>query len=424
MKYFKKITALIMSVIICFSMVACGSTDRNKAAKDLKLGGPVTVNVWYNDSAYESYLLNVAKEFHAANELVTINPMYVESEDYIETIYNESVKNGNAADVYLMSSEESEKAYLLGLMLENDTYKDIYNSDVYGNAGITACSYKNKLYGYPVSFNTTFMIYNKKYASAISTFSELQKINDSYVVTDDNQDVEMIFAWDPSSMFLNYTFGGKYINVGGNSAEEEKVLTVNDDKLKEAMTEYVKLKELYAVSRKEVDMNKNIDLFAKGGLMYSIIDANSLSVIDSSEVSYGICAVPKLTDNLENKSLSVTTMAVVNPYTSNIAASKAVARAISYDYADELEEKTGYLCARGDYKKTKNQEAYEELHRIYSDSSVKAKYIGVGELYIRYEIMLHQIWDGTDVDTAYGTFHNAVEHLKEDQNKSATVTVQ
>ena len=147
MKYFKKITALIMSVIICFSMVACGSTDRNKAAKDLKLGGPVTVNVWYNESAYESYLLNVAKEFHAANELVTINPMYVESEDYIETIYNESVKNGNVADVYLMSSEESEKAYLLGLMLENDTYKDIYNSDVYGNAGITACSYKNKLYG-------------------------------------------------------------------------------------------------------------------------------------------------------------------------------------------------------------------------------------------------------------------------------------
>ena len=44
-----------------------------------------------------------------------------------------------------------------------------------------------------------------------------------------------------------------------------------------------------------------------------------LSTIDASGVEYGIIPVPKLADDLESKAMSVTTMAIVNPYTSNIA---------------------------------------------------------------------------------------------------------
>ena len=48
------------------------------------------------------------------------------------------------------------------------------------------------------------------------------------------------------------------------------------------------------------------------------------------------------------QSLSDTTLAMVNPYSENTDTAKAVAQAISYDYADLLEKDTGYISARTD----------------------------------------------------------------------------
>ena len=50
---------LIVTMLTVFA--GCGNKDdRTQAAKKLNLSGPITVNVWYNDSAYESYLEFVA----------------------------------------------------------------------------------------------------------------------------------------------------------------------------------------------------------------------------------------------------------------------------------------------------------------------------------------------------------------------------
>ena len=137
----------------------------------------------------------------------------------------------------------------------------------------------------------------------------------------------------------------------------------------------------------------------------------SLYVYDSG-VEYGIIPVPKLADDLESKAMSVTTMAIVNPYTSNIAVSKAVARAISYDYAEDLESLSGHMSARADisYKSKTQQSNYNTLHTIYANSIVKAKYVGVGNIYTKYEIMLHQLWDGVDFNSAYNEFYKEISN--------------
>ena len=67
---------LIVTMLTVFA--GCGNKDdRTQAAKKLNLSGPITVNVWYNDSAYESYLEFVARQFKQSNELVTIKPVYI-----------------------------------------------------------------------------------------------------------------------------------------------------------------------------------------------------------------------------------------------------------------------------------------------------------------------------------------------------------
>lgn len=72
-------------------------------------------------------------------------------------------------------------------------YPEVYNENVYGKAAMTACSYGGKLYGYPVSFNTSFLVYNKKYAEAVDTIDQIRNISDNYQITDENQDVSMVF---------------------------------------------------------------------------------------------------------------------------------------------------------------------------------------------------------------------------------------
>ena len=386
MKVIKKLVSVLMAGVLTLSVMACSGTDKNKTARELDIETPVTVNVWYDNKDYDSYLENVAKEFKEANNLVTVNPVYVESSDFVDTIYNETVRNDNVPDVYLMSSENCNKAYLLGLMLENDSYKDVYNDKVYGQAALIASSYNEKLYGYPVTFNMPVMVYNKS--------------------------VQRIFNFDASSMFLNYTFTGRYVNIGGNNAEDSGAFAIDEVHFKKALTEYVKLKDTYAIDRYNSSLQSCVSQFAEGKLIYTIVDADSLSTIDASGVEYGIIPVPKLADDLESKAMSVTTMAIVNPYTSNIAVSKAVARAISYDYAEDLESLSGHMSARADisYKSKTQQSNYNTLHTIYANSIVKAKYVGVGNIYTKYEIMLHQLWDGVDFNSAYNEFYKEISN--------------
>ena len=340
---------LIVTMLTVFA--GCGNKDdRTQVAKKLNLSGPITVNVWYNDSAYESYLEFVARQFKKSNELVTVKPVYIEADSYINYIYDESVRNNNACDIYFLTSEEIEKAYLSGLTSENDMYPEVYNEDVYGKAAMTACSYGGKLYGYPVSFNTSFLVYNKKYAEAVDTIEQIRNISDNYQITDENQDVSMVFQWNPDSMFLNYAAAGAYINIGGENAEDSTDVSLNDEQIKKALTEYAKLKDAFGIDRNTVSLKDCADLFSTGNMLYTVLDADSLAEVNITDVDYGICEYPSMGDNLDSKAMSVTTMAVVNPYTKNVDASKAVARAISYDYADYLGTMAKKSCARADLK--------------------------------------------------------------------------
>ena len=131
----RRFISMMLIVTMLTVFVGCGNKDdRTQAAKELNLSGPITVNVWYNDSAYESYLEFVARQFKKSNELVTVKPVYIEADSYINYIYDESVRNNNACDIYFLTSEEIEKAYLSGLTSENDMYPEVYNEDVYGKA--------------------------------------------------------------------------------------------------------------------------------------------------------------------------------------------------------------------------------------------------------------------------------------------------
>ena len=115
MRYIKRAVALLLCMATLVMFAGCGEPEQ--AAKHLKVDQETTVTIWYNDESFQPYLELAAKQFKSANELVTLNPVYVGSEDYLDMIYNDSIKNGGGPDVFMMSSDYVEKAYLMGLML-------------------------------------------------------------------------------------------------------------------------------------------------------------------------------------------------------------------------------------------------------------------------------------------------------------------
>lgn len=298
-----------------------------------------------------------------------------------------------------------QRAYLMGLTAENDAYTQYYSQKHFPVTAVNAACYEGKLYGYPVTFHTAVMVYNKKYATAPENFEQIEAFLNSYQVTDENKDVNMIVGWDSQDLWTNYAFGGSYVDNGGAQGEDAES-DVQTEALKAAMTEYAALQNTFGIVDKTQEEYKQ--MFMNNQLIYTILDSTQLADLNASGVDYGICAVPGAKTGFGTQSLSDTTLAMVNPYSENTDTAKAVAQAISYDYADLLEKNTGYISARTDVADKNKKTLYQPLYQVYAQSDSYAKYIGADEFYVRYSILLHNIWKGEDLNESVDAFIKAV----------------
>lgn len=404
MKILKKMVAVLLTGILAVSSTACGG--RNLHAKKLNIDTAVSINIWYQDDKYTQYLDYIAKQFHKANEFVTVNPVKIEENNLLKAIYEGSVEQDNIADVYLMEASDIERAYLMGLTAENDTYTEYYSEKHFAASAISAACFGEKLYGYPVTFHTAVMVYNKKYVSEPEDFEHIQSDINAYGMEKDTT-VKSVVGWDTTDLWINYAFGGSYVDNGGMHGEEN-YSEIQTEPLKASMIQYALYKNKYVFEDKS--QQEYIEMFANDEILYTIIDSRYLSELNKADSDYGICAVPKAMTGFGTQSLSDTTLAMVNPYSLYADTAKAVAQAISYDYADLLETYTGFVSARTDVADKKSRELYQPLYDAYAQSDIYAKYIGADEFYLRYSILLHTVWEGKDLDEAVEEFVNAVKN--------------
>ena len=159
-KYFKKFAALGLAVSMLASVTAC-SGNSDKTTPEVELEEDVNVNLWYSDDRYTGYFEECARRYHESNAHVTVMLNLVEDENYLDDVYNSCIKSDDGADIFMMSSDDVQKAYLMGLMSANTLYPETFNEDVYGRAAIAASTYSGRLLGYPLTFETSVMVYNR-----------------------------------------------------------------------------------------------------------------------------------------------------------------------------------------------------------------------------------------------------------------------
>lgn len=129
-----------------------------------------TIYCWYSDESLTTYVSAAAVAFGEENDVRVIPVLSSESE-YLEAINDASLHSEAVPDVYLLSHDDLEKAYLAGLSCEVPDTEGILNAAHFPDAALRSVTYENRLIAYPVSFETSALVYNETY---LETWAEQQ----------------------------------------------------------------------------------------------------------------------------------------------------------------------------------------------------------------------------------------------------------
>lgn len=402
MRKIKSIFALVLCLILVFNLAACGDVSGDNGNETAYVGKPVELTLWYTDSRLTTYLEYVAERYHESNNSITVNNVLVSKEKYLQNIYNGCVKDGNGPDLFISSSDDLEEICYMGLAWDNEDTVT-YNVDNYGSAAVNAASYKGKMYGYPLTYETAVMIYNRDYAVPVASFGDLEQYVKNYAPDENSPAVEFIVQWDVTDVFLNYPFLGDYISIGGTDGDSGNVDFSSED-FERSLQRYIDIKEDLGIDKSEATYSMCIEQFSGTKLLYTIINSRDLKKIDESGVNYGVVAVPDYDRVYSSTAMSQTSLAIVSPYGNNKKQAINYAKAITYDYAGEIVARGAGCPARGNAEEMPEQ--YVSAHDVYKDTIVKSQLMKTGDTYLKLEVVLHKIWDGGDLVGAIKEFSN------------------
>lgn len=353
------------------------------------------VTVWYYNDEFTPFLEEAAVMYEKESG-ITFKCIKAEEENYLESVNNCNISNSDIPDIYIMNSSMLEKAVLAGLTEEN-TKKDIFNNKVYSDTAISAVTYKGRMQAYPLNFDTSFMVYNTAYTNdAPATFDDIINFSNSVDEAVSSQ-VENILLWDVKNLMYNYGFAGGYLEYGGKYGDDVSVKSFTNDKLVQSMAYYHNLNQIFSIDINTETYDDVITRFSQGKVVYAIIRTDGIKRIDETEnhASYNLSGFPDLNSELATKTLAVTNVAVVNPYSADCDRAQKAAEYLSYNMADKMYEDTGKLSARKDIKY--NNEQLGVILNQYDKSVNLPKLMEAGDFGAKLESVLSHIWQGADI---------------------------
>ncbi len=447
----------IISVVLCMIMVICvlkaGLGPEPETAVDTHEYNDSIV-LWYTDESMTDYLNAMAVEYHE-NGGMRVLPRLHSGNEYVEAVYNASVHKEAAPDMFIVSTDSLEKAYLSGCAVVVDEEWDVLNPDNFPGVALNAVTYKGHKVGYPFYFETSALLYNKTYLhdmilgklksesedaenggeegtgsdsedkdseDAISgaelekqtlalmeeaipeTFDELLAFADEY---DAPEDVEGIFKWDVRDVFFNYFFIGDYIDVGGNCGDDADSIDVYNIDAIRAMTLFQRLNSFFAFESSDVTYDQVVDEFIQGKLVFATATSDIVSRLDKAKeenefgYEYGLAMIPDLSDEMETRSLSVTETVAINGYSDKIPEAEDFARFLTCEKAGELYARTGKLpsALKAIDRNSDEGQKLSAFLDEYSYSKPMPKLMTTSNYWLLLEDAFSDVWSGKDAST-------------------------
>lgn len=415
-----------------------------------------TIRVWYGDESLADYINSAAVAFGEANN-VRILPYYVAQNDYLETVNRATLSDGEGTlpmpDVYLISHDSLERAYLAGLAVPVKDPAGVMNENSFPRAALSAVSYQGKQVAYPLYYETSVLLYNETYLyewarqqagkaddggngeSEEGEFEELDELPDeenSLVVFDEEtialrteqffaqaipttvsailqmadsfdppETVEGIFSWDVSDIFYNYYFVGNYMNLGGEAGDDRNQIDIYNQEAITSLGVYQGLNQFFSIDSSTVTYESVLQDFLEGKLVFTIATTDAAAALAAAKeegsfaYDYGMALMPDPSDELTGRSMSVTSVVAVNGYSKHQELANAFATFLVDGYAENLYDLTGRASAN----KNVNQDngALQIFLEEYEDSMPLPKLMEASNYWIQLEVLFAKVWNGEDV---------------------------
>ena len=442
MNFSKRILSAVLVVVMCITMLYMGNQVKVEEEKNI-FDHAETLHIWYTDEALTDYLGSMAVKFNEEQGIRVI-PVLQSGLELLENINAASLSKESTPDLFIATNDIIEKAYLTGLAMPIDNSDGVVGLANFPESAIHAVTYQQEIIGYPFYYETSALLYNKTYLKDMAkknieealkaedtaqetetkeeqtkeasapdldkmaeeqiqtmiptTFEKLLEFADNY---DAPENVEAVFKWDVADIFYNYFFAGNYINVGGMCGDNVDAFDLYNEEAIRALMVYQKLSDYFAIDATTVNYNTVIQDFMEGKVVMTTATTDIVGKLEKAKeegtftFDYGIATIPRLTEEMETKGMSVTNAIYINGYSPLKAEANDFARYLTIEHGQELYQTTGKVTAN------KNV-IHENIHlntfmNEYQDSVPIPKIMAASNFPIKMEIMFDRIWEGEEV---------------------------
>ncbi len=231
-----------------------------------------------------------------------------------------------------------------------------------------------------------------------ATFEALLEFADSY---DAPQNVEAVFKWDVEDIFFNYFFAGNYMDIGGMCGDSKDSIDIYNEEAIHALMVYQDLSDYFAIDASDVEYDSVIQEFMEGKIVMTTATTDIIKKLDAAkengefEYDYGIAPIPRLNNEMDTKSLSVTNTIYVNGYTQMKEEANDFAKYLVMEHGEDLYTATGKIPANRNIKyDNPNLDMFMDE---YQDSAPMPKLMAISNFWVKMEIMFERIWNGEEV---------------------------
>ncbi len=443
------VLSILMAVAVTFGFIWLAqmfSTDHVEEEVEEEIKAKQTLYLWYTDEALTDYLTAVSVQYLEKSE-VRVVPVLKTGKEYLLEINSASMSDEELPDLYLVTNDALEQAYLAGLACELPMNNAV-NTEHFAQTAISAVTYDGHLVAYPFYFDTGALVYNKTYLmdqarslleaeadqaeaqEALEqedteatgetdetvvysdeevadrmqemiphTFEELESFADTYEAP---EQVDDILRWDVTNIMYNYGFLGAYLNVGGECGDDESQLDIYNENSVRAMSFFQAMNQFYSIDADSITYEDVMQDFIDGKLVYTIAGTDAVASIEAAKAEglfsseYDVIALPDLTEDLASRPLSITTAVAVNGYSSQKSAAHGFASYLVTNAAADLYTHTGRAAAY-----TSMEQPYEGLDGFmdsYAKSVSMPKLMTTSNLWMRLEVAFAQVWGGQDAN--------------------------
>ncbi len=341
---------------------------------------PADLTFWYSDKSYQKFYEKAAEEYYEDTGIV-VDVQYQDSMDYMDAVYNATIQNEGFPDVYMIGSDQLEEAYLYGLAAEN-TASDIYESTVAANA-VTASNYKDKMYAYPLSYNTCLFVYKDGYFETEP--ENLQAIIDYSIDNEPPENVQYLLEWDVNDAFYDFPFVSNSVSFVKDKVETMQV-SYDEDLYNQDLEFFSQSLESFSIDASTVTEESVVSDFNQGKTLCAIIDSDSVAKLEGTD--YKMRELPALNDTLSVASAALTDLVVVNDFSEKKEKAADFAEYVTLTMSGELHGLGGHYSVKlsedADEKEQTAYQAYENAIPVPDSQDAKEFWVTLKETISQY----------------------------------------